>query len=84
MTVSMPSTATTTQTFTILTDVQVANPSIICPITASNLIPAAAYISLTGATISVDASQIVSPADYGTNGFTITVDSANFSGSVTS
>ena len=68
---------------TILTDIQLANPLIVCPITAT-LTPAAGYIGLSGdfTTISVDATSIVVPTDYGITPFTLTVASANFPGSV--
>ena len=83
MNVIMPSTATSTQNVVILTDVEVAQPSIVCPITAT-LTPAAAYISLSGdyQTISVNASLIITPTHYGTHPFTLTVQSANYSGTV--
>ena len=83
MFVTMPSSATTTQTFSILTDVQLAHPTIVCPITVT-LTPQAAYISISAdfSTISVDASQIVQPADYGAHSIKLTVNSANFPGSV--
>ena len=70
MNVAIPSAATSTQSVTILTDVQVATPAIICAITAT-LTPAAAYISLSGdfTTISIDESLIANPADLGTNAF---------------
>ena len=81
MTVTMPSSATSTQNFVIKTDVEVANSTIVCPITAT-LTPTAAYISLSGNTISVNAGSIVKPTDYGTYTFTVTVVSSNFPGSV--
>ena len=81
MTVTMPSSAISTQTFVIKTDVEVANSTIVCPITAT-LTPTAAYISLSGNTISVNAGSIVKPTDYGTYTFTVTVVSSNFPGSV--
>ena len=60
MNVSMPSFATSAQTFVIKTDVENAYPTIVCPITAT-LTPVTAYISLSAnySTISVDASKIV-------------------------
>ena len=83
MNVIMPSVATSTQTFAIMTDVQVAHPTIVCPITAT-LTPSAAYISLAAnnASISVNASLIVMPTDYGTHPFTLTEKSSNFPGTV--
>ena len=83
MNVSIPSAATSTQAVAIKTDVQVANPAIVCPISAT-LTPAAAYISLSGgfATISVNKSLIVSPTNLGTNTFVLTVNSATFPGTV--
>ena len=62
---------------------QVAYSTIVCPITAT-LIPYAAYINLSGdySTISVIASAIVKPTDYGTHTFTLTVNSAYFAGTV--
>ena len=84
MNVGLPSTATSTQAVAILTDVQVATPAIVCPITAT-LTPSAAYISLSGdfTTISVDESLLYSPTDLGTHPFVLTVDSLNYSGTVT-
>ena len=88
MIVTMPSSASFTQTVAIKTDVQVANSNILCPITAvltpSVLTPTAAYISLSAdfTTISFDANQVVQPTDYGIHPFTLTVNSLNFSGSV--
>ena len=83
MIVTMPSSATSTQTVAIKTDVQIAHSAIVCPITAT-LTPSAAYISLSAdyTTISVVASLIVKPTDYGTHTFTLTVNSSNFSGTV--
>jgi hypothetical protein len=54
----------------------------VCPITAT-LIPYKAYITLSGdfTTISVNASQIA-VSDFGTNTFTLAVNSANFAASV--
>ena len=71
------------QTVVIKTDVEIAHPAIVCPITAT-LAPSTSYISLSAdfKTISVDASKIVQPADNGTHSFTLTVNSANFSGAV--
>ena len=82
MNVNMPSAATTTQTIKILTDVEIAS-SIFCPITAI-LTPAAAFISLSPdfKTIFVDASKIVDPSDIKTHLFRLTVNSANFAGTV--
>ena len=81
--VTLPSSATTNQSVVILTDVQVAHSSIVCPITAT-LSPSASYISLSANydTISVNAALMVSPTDNGTHLFTLTVNSSNFSGSV--
>ena len=79
MTVIMPSTAITTQTVVIKTDIEVAHPTIVCPITAV-LTPTAVFISLSAdyKTISVDATQIAKPADYGTYSYVLTVNSSNF------
>ena len=79
----MPSSATSTQTFTVLTDVQVAHPTKICAITAT-LSPSKVYISLATnfASISVDASKIILPTDIGTLAFSLTVNSANFAATV--
>jgi hypothetical protein len=62
--------------------VQVSNPTIVCAITAT-LSPAKAYIALSGnfAAISVNAA-LISGSDRGTNTFTLTVNSANFSATV--
>jgi hypothetical protein len=58
--------------------------AIVCPITVS-LSPTAAYISLAGdnTSITVDASKLVKPIDYGSHEFTLTVASANFASMVT-
>ena len=83
MTVNMPSSATSTQTVVIKTDVQIANPTIVCPFTVSTtLAPPALYIRSVANTISVDASKIVLPADSGTHTFMLAVNSSNFPGSV--
>ena len=82
MAVNMPSSATSTQTVVIKTDVELAHPTIVCPFTATNLIPAAAFISLSANIISVNASLISSPGDFGTHSFTLTAISSNFSGAV--
>ena len=68
---------------TIKTDTEIANPSVVCPITAF-LTPAAAYISLSAdfKTISVNEALAITPADLGSNTFTLTVNSANFAGTV--
>ena len=68
---------------TIKTDVEIANPLIVCPITAT-LTPAAAFISLSAdfKTISVNEALAITPADLGSNTFTLTVNSANFAGTV--
>ena len=58
MNVNLPSVATSTQSVVIITDVQVAHPTIVCLFTALNLTPAAAYISLSGNIISVNAASI--------------------------
>ena len=81
MNVNVPSASTSTQTFAILTDVQVAHSAIVCPITVT-LAPTAAFISLSVNTISVTAVSISLPGDLGTHTFTITVVSANFSATV--
>lgn len=83
MTVNMPSFATSTQTFAIFTDVQEAHPAIMCPITAT-LTPSAAWITLSAdfKTITVIPTMLVVHSDAGTHLFTLTVNSANFSGSV--
>ena len=83
MTVTMPSSLTTTQTVTILTDVQSTYASIVCPITAV-LSPSKAYASISAdfKTISINAS-LIAVSDSGTNAFTLTVNSSNFSSSVT-
>jgi hypothetical protein len=79
----MPSSAISTQNFTIKTDVQVTYPTIVCPIIAT-LTPSAAYISLSSNIISIDAALIQIPTDYGANPFTITVASSNFPGTLLS
>jgi hypothetical protein len=66
MNINVPSSLTSTQTFTIKTDVQLAFPTIVCPITAT-LSPTVAYISLSGNTISVDAALIQIPGDFGSS-----------------
>lgn len=76
----MPSSATSTQTVVIKTDVQIAYPTIVCPFTVSTtLIPSALYIKSAGNTISVDATKIILPSDLGTHTFILTVNSLNFS-----
>ena len=84
MTIVMPASDTATQTVKIYTDVERATPTVICPITAT-LTPSAAYISLSAnfATISVNKSLIVLPTNIGTFTYTLTVNSLNWSGSVT-
>ena len=74
--------ATSTQTVVIKTNVEVAYPTIVCPFTVTAMTPSAAYISLSGKIISVDAALIVLPGNLGTRTFTITVVSANFPGTV--
>ena len=81
MIVIMPSSATSTQTFTISIDVELAYSTIKCPITTT-ITPAAAYISLSENTISVNASLISIPGNYGTQIFNLTVNSDNFSATV--
>ena len=83
MTTTIPSSAISTQIVVILTDVQIAHPAIVCPITA-NLSPSAAYISLSTdfTTITVNPALLVMPTDSGSHIFTLTVNSRNFSGSV--
>ena len=83
MTTTIPSSAISTQIVVILTDVQIAHPAIVCPITA-NLSPSAAYISLSTdfTTITVNPALLVMPTDSGSHIFTLTVNSKNFSGSV--
>ena len=68
---------------TIKTNIEIANPSIVCPITAT-LTPAAAFISLSAdlKTISVNEALAITPTDLGTKTFTLTVNSANFVGIV--
>ena len=84
MNVALPSILTSTQVVNILTDVQVTNPTIVCPITVT-LTPAAAYISLSGdyTTINLNESLLTSPTDLGTNPFVLNVNSATFPGTVT-
>ena len=55
-----------------------------CPITAT-LTPDSTNISLSGdlSTITIDESLLASLADFGTYLFVLTVDSANFAGTVT-
>ena len=74
MLVDMPSPTQLTQTVAILTDVQVAHPAIVCPITAT-LTPSANYISLSANAdlITITAAQIATPTDYGNHTFTLTV-----------
>ena len=83
MTTTIPSSAISTQIVVILTDVQIAHPAIVCPITAT-LSPSAAYISLSAdfTTITVNPALLVMPTDSGSHIFTLTVNSRNFSGSV--
>ena len=84
MTINVPSVATSTQTVVIKTDVEIANSAIVCPFTITTMTPSAAYISLSGKIISVDAALIVLPGNLGTRTFTITVVSATFPGTVAS
>ena len=56
MTINAPNAVISTQTVVIKTDIQVANSAIVCPFTVTTLTPSAAYISLSGKTISVDAA----------------------------
>jgi hypothetical protein len=58
MTVNMPSSTISTQTIVIKTDVELAHSAIVCPFTATNLTPAAVFISLSANIISVNASLI--------------------------
>ena len=83
MTTTIPSSAISTQIVVILTDVQIAHPAIVCPITAI-LSPFAAYISLSTdfTTITVNPALLVMPTDSGSHIFTLTVNSRNYSGSV--
>ena len=83
MTINVPSSATSTQAFVIKTDVELAHSAIVCPIIAT-MTPSAAYISLSANTISVNAASISLPGDFGTQLFTMTVNSSNFSGTVAS
>jgi hypothetical protein len=55
----------------------------VCPITAI-LTPASAYISLSAdyKTISVNEALAITPTDLGTKGFTLTVNSLLFAGTV--
>jgi hypothetical protein len=82
MKVDIPSSGTLTQNVIILTDVQVINPTLVCQIIAT-LTPSALYISLSAdySTISINPSILLN-GDIGTHPFTLTVISANFSGSV--
>ena len=84
MTAAMPMTGTITQTFSLTTDVTQSYPSVICNM-AATLTPAAAYISLSTdfQTISVNKANVVLPSDIGTHPFTITIDSVNYPGPVT-
>jgi hypothetical protein len=63
--------------------VEVTYPTIVCPIAAS-LTPAVAYISLSAdyKTILVNKALLTIQTDLGTKVFTLTVNSANFSGNV--
>jgi len=76
-------TETKSQTVKILTDVEQANPSIVCPITAV-LTPAKSYISVSSdySSIILDGSK-ASDADVGLHTFTLTVNSKLFSALVT-
>ena len=62
---------------------EVAHPSIVCPITAS-LSTSPAYITIGGsnATIDVNRSLLISPTDLGPHSFVLTVNSLNFSADV--
>lgn len=76
----------TTQVFTeavrILTDFELANPHIVCPITAV-LTPAKPYLTLASdfTSISLNGSQ-ASDTDVGIHFFTLTVNSLRFPGNV--
>ena len=72
MTINVPSSATSTQAFFIKTDVELAHSAIVCPIIAT-IMPSA-----------VNAALISLPGDFGTQLFTMTVNSFNFSGTVAS
>ena len=84
MTINVPSSATSTQTVVIKTDVEFAHSAIVCPFTVTTLTPSAAYMSLSANTISVNAALISLPGDFGIHSFSVTVNSSNFSGTVTS
>lgn len=76
-------TETKSQAVKILTDVEQANPSIVCPISAV-LTPAKPYISVSSdySSIILDGSK-ASDADVGLHTFTLTVNSKLFSALVT-
>ena len=82
MTATMPMTGTIFQTFSLTTDVTQSHPSIICNMSAT-LTPAAAYISLSAdfQTITVDKTNL--PTGIGTYPFTVTIDSVEYAGNVT-
>ena len=62
---------------------EVAHPSIVCPITASlNSTPAYIYLGGSNASIDVDRSLLISPTDLGPHSFVLTVNSLNFSADV--
>ena len=84
MTINAPSVVTSTQTVVIKTNVQLTNSAIVCPFIVTNMTPSAGFITLTANTISVNFTPISLPEDLGTYAFTITVVSANFSGTVAS
>jgi hypothetical protein len=73
-----------TQAVKILTDIEKVHSAIICPITAT-LTPSKAFIQLSSNydLISILSTQIISPSDYGSYDLTLTVNSPDFSGSVT-
>ena len=72
-----------TQPVKILTDVEIAHPTVICPITAV-LTPARPYLSISAdsATITLDGSK-ASDLDVGIQTITLTVNSKSFSTLVT-
>ena len=76
-------TETKNQTVKILTDVEQANPSIVCPITAV-LTEAKPYLTLSSdySSINLDGSK-ASDANVGVQTFTLTVKSKLFAASVT-
>jgi hypothetical protein len=75
-------TETMSKTVKILTDVEVAHPTIVCPITAV-LTPSLSYITISGDYTSISLNgALTTQADVGLHPMTLTVKSANFPGSV--